>query len=543
MQNFAEIPTGLSNFQVSDTDDLLNRIGESLQLDATRKAMAEQRYKTVAGFIEKDPFFANALISVYPQGSFRIRTTVKPYKQKEFDLDFVVHLDFITWNNHQPLKVLNELERCLRGTGYYEGKLSRKNRCVRITYENDFHLDITVGCQESYLDEEKIQVPDRKTKSWTPSNPKGYASWFTARGHLTKERYELYKRAHDARNPYIRLSENLPSEPAYELKLPLERAVQIIKRYRDIYFDADQDLATSSIILTTLAASSYQGQLSVYETIDGFITDIESRARTGFIGLASPFQVLNPANPKENFSEKWFEDRRLFTAFMGFIKNLRSTWQQLKESSKVSGTQDILKRAFGNDRVMRLIGEQATYTQKVKQYRDLMPLAQMAGTGTLFTTPAAKATTDRTSVQNTYARRHGGENYKIGERSYSLGTCILQQRWLDQHYPSVFKTRIVKGMLVSTGKIRPTPDCDEYLIQITYVPGYSPEVRILSHDIKPRKCIHIYSDGSLCLYFPGDLKWKLRTSIAANTIPWTIEWIICYELWKLSGKWEGLEKH
>jgi hypothetical protein len=37
------------------------------------------------------------------------------------------------------------------------------------------------------------------------------------------------------------------------------------------------------------------------------------------------------------------------------------------------------------------------------------------------------------------------------------------------------------------------------------------------------------------------MKWKDSTKIAAYTIPWTIEWIMLYELWKLTGKWEAAE--
>jgi hypothetical protein len=54
----------------------------------------------------------------------------------------------------------------------------KKNRCIRIVYANLFYIDILPGFQESALDINRIVVPDRSLKDWTPSNPKGYAEWF-----------------------------------------------------------------------------------------------------------------------------------------------------------------------------------------------------------------------------------------------------------------------------------------------------------------------------------------------------------------------------
>lgn len=536
-------PSG-SDFQISDLDDLLNRLGESLQLDATRRRLAEERYKTVADWIERDEaFFKTALLNVYAQGSFRIRTTSKPYKRNEFDLDFVVHLDFLTGKNYDPMEVLNQLERRLRENDTYKGMIERKNRCIRITYANDFHMDIMVGCQETYYEPNRIIVPDRKTKDWTASNPIGYGDWFTGRAQLAPERQELLQKAYDARNLEIRASENLPATLPYELKPPLERAVQIFKRGRDVYFYGQEDLATSSIILTTLAAEAYSGELSVFETIDRIITHIEQKSRN-FWGGIEPFVIPNPANPKENFSEKWFEDRKLFVAFLKFVADLRRTWEALKVGTNPTLRESLLESTFGENRIKRLIAEQRNYQNNFEKAKRLTTIAKAAGLGTLNTTATVKPTFEPTPVQNQPARRFSGEVFPLLSTQFSAGTNYLQQRWIEETYPGVFTSTVRNGVLTCTGKIKPTEDCDEYRIYIQYVPGAPPQVFINSHRIKPSKRIHMYSNGALCLHYPPDVKWKHRTSVAAYTIPWIAEWVVCYELWKLTGKWEGAEfKH
>ncbi|QMW05423.1 nucleotidyltransferase domain-containing protein [Spirosoma foliorum] len=536
-------PSG-SEFQISDLDDLLNRLGESLQLDPTRRRLAEERYKTVADWVERDEmFFKTALLNVYPQGSFRIRTTAKPYKRNEFDLDFVVHLDFLTGKNYDPMKVLDQLERRLRENETYKGMVERKNRCIRITYANDFHMDIMVGCQETYYEPNRIIVPDCKTKDWTASNPIGYGDWFTAKAKLAPERQELLLKAFDARNMQIRASENLPAELPYELKAPLERAVQILKRGRDVYFYDQEELATASIILTTLAAEAYSGELSVFEAINHIISYIEQKPRNLF-GRIEPFSVPNPANPKENFSEKWFEDRKLFDAFLGFIRNLKRIWDSIKASTNLTLRESLLEGAFGETRIKRLLAEQRDYRFKVEKANRLMPFAQAAGLGTLGTTSTVKPTFEPAPVQNQPARRFGGKAFPLHSTQFSAGTNYLQQRWIEQTYPGVFAFTVRNSTLTCKGKIRPTSDCEEYSLTIQYVPGIPPQVFINSHRIKPGNDIHMYNNGALCLHYPPDIKWTHRTSVAAYTIPWIAEWLVCYEFWKLTGKWEGEEvKH
>ena len=56
--------------------------------------------------------------------------------------------------------------------------VSPKNRCVRITYANEFYMDILPACKDSTAGGTCIRVPDRDMRAWTASNPIGYADWF-----------------------------------------------------------------------------------------------------------------------------------------------------------------------------------------------------------------------------------------------------------------------------------------------------------------------------------------------------------------------------
>lgn len=60
---------------------------------------------------------------------------------------------------------------------------------------------------------------------------------------------------------------------------------------------------------------------------------------------------------------------------------------------------------------------------------------------------------------------------------------------------------------------------------------------------------HIYNDQNdlkhpyLCLYDPRESVWNSSTLVANTIIPWTIDWLACYEGWLATGEWTGGGRH
>ena len=101
-----------------------------------------------------------------------------------------------------------------------------------------------------------------------------------------------------------------------------------------------------------------------------------------------------------------------------------------------------------------------------------------------------------------------------------------------------------KNVLYCSGKLRPNDLCREYEVEIFYKANVPPNVYINHPRIKYHDDIHLYNDKSLCLYYPLDMPWGKHILLANTIIPWISEWIVLYELWKITGKWEGPEvKH
>jgi len=85
-------------------DDLLDKLAEEIQLDSTRYQRMISSYDAIKKWIEEDEaFFKPYSYDIYPHGSVRILTTVKPIGKAEFDLDIAIHLKSNTPNPPQSI--------------------------------------------------------------------------------------------------------------------------------------------------------------------------------------------------------------------------------------------------------------------------------------------------------------------------------------------------------------------------------------------------------------------------------------------------------
>lgn len=127
------------------------------------------------------------------------------------------------------------------------------------------------------------------------------------------------------------------------------------------------------------------------------------------------------------------------------------------------------------------------------------------------------------------------------DRALLYRRCVAQKRGVERHF-DCFRCQILQcDRLVCRGTITPDPSCATYEVQIEYSPLAEPTIRILSPELEKSPKIHRYRDGSLCLYFPPDDSWKTNDLIYKKLIPWTAEWLLYYEIFLLTGEWQGPE--
>lgn len=336
-------------------DDLLARIGANLQLDPTRKKSAESRYKSVTDWLKEDPFFKKFDLNIFPFGSFRLGTTTKPIGRDEYDLDFVLVIKSILASIN-PVDVLNHLEERLKKHETYKGMISRHKRCVRVNYANEFHLDILPAYPSDGNDSEFLKIPDRDLKAWVDANPKGYAEWFESK-YITIA--QIRKSLYFEKQARV---EDLPKDLDYDELQPVQRVVQLMKRFRDVYFEKTPDYSPKSIILTTLVGIYYNQE----ETESNALTTVLNSINQAIINnYGQPFRLENPKNSKENFTECW-TDRILFKYFTDFISEFTSLWHAANEVQGVHNVSKYLYKMFGEDISKVAIKEQAVFMKSLK---------------------------------------------------------------------------------------------------------------------------------------------------------------------------------
>ena len=326
-------------------DDLLRRVADGIQLDSSRRERAESAYSALSAVLEKH--FSTEDVSAYPQGSFLLGTTVRPMQGDEFDLDFVVQLGDRS-PFHSVTETLEQVVQAVKSDQRYAGNCEKKTRCVRVNYQNEFHVDILPAIADPSKSPPAILVPDRQLNRWTPSSPKGYLTWFDNRCNETSVLAKAFA------------AEPLPDDESLIRKAPLKVAVQLLKRRRDIVFEG-ADWRPSSIVLTTLLALHYRDEISPFHSLtDSLIRVIRELDSTTW----NDFRLPNPSNDDEYFTDKWPDKRACFDELFGFLSDFSADCRGLE-----MGTQDTttaLSDLFGEHVVAKAVASQAMHVRKSK---------------------------------------------------------------------------------------------------------------------------------------------------------------------------------
>ena len=96
------------------------------------------------------------------------------------------------------------------------------------------------------------------------------------------------------------------------------------------------------------------------------------------------------------------------------------------------------------------------------------------------------------------------------------------------------------------------PQYTNYTLEIRYCLGMWPEVRVVAPTLirlpgnSEGELPHVYppaDDPILCLFDPRESEWTPDMAIAHTTVPWSLDWLACYEHWLMTGRWTGGGHH
>jgi hypothetical protein len=201
------------------TDSLLDEIVSNLDIPENAYKKAEERYESIYEWLTRPGAISSRHDpDVYPQGSFRLGTVVRPLDPSaSFDLDIgcrlLTGISVHTHTQHQLKELVGKDLDDYRKARLVKEELEEKTRCWRLQYADQlsFHMDCVPSIpqeqtrivllegllmnRENFSTDLAQEVTatagaitdntrddyDEITPEWYISNSQGYAKWFESR--------------------------------------------------------------------------------------------------------------------------------------------------------------------------------------------------------------------------------------------------------------------------------------------------------------------------------------------------------------------------
>lgn len=347
---------------------VIDNLIKSLELPDSAYDKARKRYEDLGEWFDRDESAVSENNPhIFPQGSFRLGTAIRPLDEsEEYDLDLVCKLRAGITKDSDTQETLKELIgselKAYRNARSIKSELEPKHRCWRLEYQDDlsFHMDI-VPCipadkkrrkailksirktgLEEYVARSAFQTTISITddrhggykhicNDWNISNPEGYAKWFEYRMNPPQTRISLEKAQVD-------------DVPLFKKKTPLQQVIQILKRHRDNWSTDNPDSKPISIIITTLAARAYDGETDIVAALGNVL-----KKMGGLVNSTKP-RIPNPVDPEEDFADRWYRQDclhlRLEKHFNDWLLQAESDFQHITSTIDTEFLCEQIKERF-----------------------------------------------------------------------------------------------------------------------------------------------------------------------------------------------------
>ena len=173
------IDTRTVAFNEQRFSDLLTNIADALDIPESLYEEATLKYEAVGIWLaEDDEDLGRFSPDIYPQGSFRLGTVVRPVSTLcEYDIDLVCHLDLAKESITQK-ELKERVGKRLKANPEFAKILKPSRRCWNLTFPKQFHMDVLPAIANTERPPSGILLTDTELVRWQKSNPKEYSEWF-----------------------------------------------------------------------------------------------------------------------------------------------------------------------------------------------------------------------------------------------------------------------------------------------------------------------------------------------------------------------------
>ena len=287
--------------------DFQKFLSEEIDVNETRLQRLNQSSLAVDTFLREN---LDAYQKTERQGSFGLKTIIKPVGFREYDADMLLYMESGIGN--EPKDYINDVYDCLKQNGNYEDKVHRKTRCVLIDYAGEFHLDL-VPCIT--LDEE-CYICNNKENRFEETDGTGYRDWFNEKTSITNGN--------------------------------LKRVTRLLKFLRD----HKGNFTVKSILLTTLIGNSvYSSDIDseYFKDIPTSLKTISNRINGFLQANALMPEICNPVLSTESFTRHWDQDkyRHFRKMFDTYNTKINEAFDAKEHNASVKKWRELFNDNFG----------------------------------------------------------------------------------------------------------------------------------------------------------------------------------------------------
>src|ERR1700683_450933 len=247
-------------------------LAEVVNLNQTRLSLLDARVEAITRALENDDVIGPMLLGHIPQGSWAHRTIIRPVEGREFDADFLLTLTEIGDWSDSPKIYLQQLRAAFKRSSTYADMVRRKNRCVRIGYSGDCHVDVV---PHLVLPGGRQVIVNYAEDKFEDTNPEGFTAWMKEKDQLSNGN--------------------------------LRKVIRLVKYIRDY----KETFSVPSVILTMLLGEQVQAfdaagrYADVPTTLLNLMNDLDA-----WLYLHPYLPLLeDPSCPGTSFNHRWDQDR------------------------------------------------------------------------------------------------------------------------------------------------------------------------------------------------------------------------------------------
>src|SRR5690606_10555656 len=247
--------------------------------------------------------------AILPQGSWAHQTIIRPGQGLEFDADFLVQIQEDQEWETKPSRYSAAVWEALSQHSTYGEMTTRKDRCIRVTYANDCHIDVVPYVE---LSSGRQVIVNRPADQFEDTNPVGFTDWLDEKDRVA------------GRN--------------------LRKAIRLLKYLRD----HQNKFQIRSVLLTTLLGEridDWRGTdhyKDVPTTLRNLVADLDDWLQ---LHPLKP-SVNDPSCPTTSFDHRWTEAQ--YASFRNRMHSLRAEIDEAFDSATVSESVDAWRKVFGD---------------------------------------------------------------------------------------------------------------------------------------------------------------------------------------------------